>query len=373
MSRIKSSVGVAAAAVLLLAGCTSASTTNPTEGEKIGTGESLGLVVHFQGPYTSAIAAGARAAAEDVGADLAVYGPTQLDPTAAIADYQNAVSAGAAGMLVVGFPPDLYKSPVDKATALGVVTASVDVNVAPGSTATAHVSSPKAAMGAAVAEAYIAALPEDATGELVPGLCVPGLPDLTVPLDGFRQTMEAARPGVTILEPEVTSADPAENFTAWQRIIAKYPDALGFVGLCDFDVPNLIKAKSAIPGADFLIGVTTGGDDPAAVAQITGGTMVAAIEQNAWLMGYVGMKLVAQAAFADQPLPTGWINTGFTLVSKDNAEYIVELLNDPTVAEAEFKEIGDQIVADAANLAIAPVTSYVDVKYIDDVGPIPAN
>jgi ABC-type sugar transport system substrate-binding protein len=368
-SRTLATAAVAVAAAVALAGCQAPATGGGDGDGQAGAGQKLALIGLYAAPYTANIAAGAQAAADLDGAEFVQLGPTGLDPNKAIADFQNTVAGGTVGVLAMAFPSELWTTPIDKAADLGVSIVTSDV-AAPGSKAVTHVGPGKVAMGAALADAYIAELDEDAEGIIVPGICVAGLRNLEAPLEGFADRLEAERPGIDVIEPEVTAGDIPGNFAAWQRIQAKYPDAVGFVGACDQDLLNLLKMKEAA-GGDFLIGTTAGGDDPEAASAIAGGQMVGAVTQRSWLQGYVGMRVIADHAFRDTAMPEGWIDTGFDIVNKDNVDEIVEVLKDPALAEELYKALGDKLVADAAGADLHAVDYPNDAASIDEPNPQP--
>lgn len=364
-ARRRAAIALAAVTALTLAACTAGGDSGGS-----GEGQPLAMIGLYNAPYPNNMAEGARDAAEEEGSTFTQYGPQGLDPNKAIADFQNAVAAGAKGVLVHAYPGDLWAAPINRAVDQGVVVATADV-YSETSKAITEVGAPKVGMGAGLADEYLKQIPEDATGTIVPGLCVAGLRVLEAPLEGFKARMEQERPGITIAENEVTAGDPAGNFAAWQRIVAKYPDALGFVGACDIDLPNLIKIKETTPGNSFLIGTTAGGDDPAAVEAIKGGLVVGAVTQRSWLQGYVGMKLIANSAFRGDKMPDGWINTGYDIVTPDNVDEIVKELQDPDVAKKKYSALGNKLVKDAFKIAINPVTDQYDLASIDAPNPQP--
>jgi ABC-type sugar transport system substrate-binding protein len=367
----KSSLTAAAAAAVIAVTALSGCAGPPgQQGAKSAAGQPLAMVGLYNNPYPNNIAAGAKAAAEEDNSPFTQYGPAGLDPNKAISDFQNAVAAGAKGILVMAYPGDLWTAPINRAVDQGVTVAMADV-FSEKSKAVTEVGAPKVAMGAALAEEYIKQIPEGTEGVIIPGLCVAGLRVLEAPLDGFRIRMEEKRPGIKVPDPEVTAGDPAANFAAWQRIAAKYPDAVGFVGACDVDLPNLIKLKESQPGAKYLTGTASGGDDPTAVEAISRGALVGAVTQRSWLQGYVGMKLIANSAFRGEKMPEGWINTGFDIVTKDNVDGIMEFLTDPAAAKAEYQALGEKLVADAQNIVHKPMTYQNDVASINEPTPVP--
>lgn len=358
-------IALAAVTALTFSACSSGG-----DGGGTAAGQPLAMVGLYNAPYPNNMAEGARDAADEDNSPFTQYGPAGLDPNKAIADFQNAVAAGAKGVLVMAYPGDLWAAPIDRAIDQGVVVATAD-DYSETSKAITEVGAPKVTMGAGLADEFLKQIPEDATGTIVPGLCVAGLRVLEAPLDGFKIRIEEERPGIKVVDNETTAGDPAGNFAAWQRIVAKYPDALGFVGACDIDLPNLIKIKETTPGNSFLIGTTAGGDDPAAVKAISNGLVVGAVTQRSWLQGYVGMKLIANAAFRGDKMPDGWVNTGYDIVTQDNVDEIVKELQDPDVAKKKYLELGKKIVKEAFKTAYKPMTYEYDVASINEPNPQP--
>lgn len=367
-------------AALVLAGCSSAAgggTPAATgtagaaaPGGQAGRGVKLGMVGLYNAPYPNAMAGGARIAAQEDGASFTQLGPQGLDPNQAVADFQNGVASGMKGILVMAYPGDLWTNPIDRAAAQGITVDTAD-DYADKSKAITEVGAGKVSMGAALAADYAKQLPKNATGVIIAGLCVAGLPALEAPLNGFRAEMERLRPGVTVPQPEVTAGDPTANFAAWQRIVAKYSTALGFVGACDQDLPNLIKVKESAPNSKILIGTTAGGDDPVAVKALEGGLVVGAVTQRSWVEGYVGMKLLANHILRKQPMPDGWINTGFDIVTKDNVRQIIKVLQDPKQAQQYYGALAQRLLKNAQTLAHHPMTYEYDIASIDAVNPQP--
>jgi ABC-type sugar transport system substrate-binding protein len=112
-------------------------------------------------------------------------GPSSIDPTTAISDFQNLVAAGVKGVLTMACPEQLWTHPIATAVGEGVAVDTIDIS-SPGSGASFHVGSPRPQMGAAVAQLYAQTLWSGVKGTVIAGLCVPGLPQLTSPTQGSR-------------------------------------------------------------------------------------------------------------------------------------------------------------------------------------------
>jgi ABC-type sugar transport system substrate-binding protein len=321
-----------------------ASSAAPVD-DKFAEGKVIILDTLYRAPLAQNEAAGAMAAAEETGASINWVGPTNIDPPAAIKAFQDAAAAGADGAIVAAFPGDLFKVPIDQAD-MPVVTIQLS---SPGSAAKLHLATDKYELGASLAKEFAAALPPDSKGEVIAGICVPGLPALVAPQQGFIDTMKELQPGVTVIGDNAVDGDATKNYVSWQRIIQQNPDALGFVGQCDQDVPNLIKLKRD-SGAPWLIGATSG-DSAENIAAVKDGTMVSIIGQNGWLEGYLATRLLLEQIVNGTPMPEGFIDLGHTVITPENADAVTARVQDPTLNATDFKEFIDKVLADPAAMA----------------------
>jgi len=325
---------------------TSGAGTSGAAGGKYGAGKKIILDTLYRAPLAQNEAAGANLAASEAGAKVIWVGPADINPPAAIKALQDAVAAGADGAMVAAFPGDLFRVPINQA---GMPVTTMDL-YSPGSKAATHLGPDKYQLGASLAKDFAKALPTNASGEIVGGICVPGLPALRAPQQGFIDTLKTLQPGVRFKADVPTDGDPTKNYTSWQRIMQQNPNALGFIGQCDQDVPNLIKLRKQSPSAKWLIGATSG-DSVENIAAVQNGTMVAIQSQNGWPEGYLSAKLLLQHIVKKTPLPSGWIDTGFTDITKDNAAEVTARIKDPSLNAAAFKDLIDKVLADPAAAA----------------------
>ena len=100
-------------------------------------GVTIGFVPIFAEPYATQIAEGLDSAAKPFGASVKVSGPTSLDPTTAIADFQDLVPAGAKGVLPMAYPAQLWNKPISVAVGQGVDVDTIDIS-SPGSGSNFH-------------------------------------------------------------------------------------------------------------------------------------------------------------------------------------------------------------------------------------------
>lgn len=310
-----------------------------------GGGDASGKVIIldtlYRAPLAQNQAAGAMQAAKEEGAEVKWVGPTNIDPAAAIKALQDASAAGAAGAIVAAFPGDLFKVPIDQT---GLPVNTIDL-YSPGSSAATHLATDKYGLGVALAKEFAKALPQNAQGTVVGGICVPGLPALVAPQQGFIDTMAELQPGVKVKGDVPVEGDATKNFVSWQRIIQQNPDALGFIAQCDQDVPNLIKLKKDSNGASWIFGATSG-DSVDNIAAVKDGTMVAIIGQNGWTEGYLAARLLLGQIVNGTKMPKGFIDTGLTVITKDTADAVSKRVADPSLNETEFKSFIDKVLAD---------------------------
>jgi ABC-type sugar transport system substrate-binding protein len=314
----------------------STNTGSSTSSSVAGTGKgiTIGFVELFNEPYAIQIANGIKAAAARYGASVKVSGPASLDPSTAISDFQNLAAAGAKGILADAYPADQWKHPISQAVSQGIDVDTID-DSSPGSGTSFQVGAPQQAMGAADAEVMAAKLGKGATGTVIQGICVPGLPVLTTPALGFTKEMKTLEPGVSVKQ-VATGGSDAQDFAAWQRIIAQNSSALGFWGPCDQDLPALVKLKQSNPGSKWLSTLTAGGENPIGWTAIPKGLMTADITKRGFVQGYVAATLMLQHLVKKTPEPKGWINTGFDVLTKTTAPAIAKALLSSTAAEAYY-------------------------------------
>jgi ribose transport system substrate-binding protein len=310
-------IGLIAAASTLTALTTAASGSRSAKVDK----PKVALITLYREPLAQQMNAGAQLAAREYGADYHWQGPPGLNPPQEVKMLQDEVAAGTKGIVLLQYPPDLFNAPIKQATDQGVAVVTIDVS-APESTSGTHVGPAKTELGIAEGIA-LAKLIGKKKGYIQAGICVPGLDVLVAPFVGLRKILKVLRPGVTVRKELNVTGDPATNFTAWQRIISQNPRALGFVGNCDQDAPNLVKIKQQKKGK-FLIADTSGDGIPVLRA-VKAGTMNVVIGQAGFVSGYVGMKLVLEKLVNKKEPPKGWLDSGIETITPANVDAAIRV------------------------------------------------
>jgi ABC-type sugar transport system substrate-binding protein len=350
-------IALAATASLLTAGASQALAQRHATAAS---GKKLVLVQLQSAPFYSQMQTGFKAAAAAAGFSVSVTGPPQLNPSSAVSDTQDAISAGANGLLVSAFGS--FTPILNGAIKQNIAVCTVDVSD-PGSNVPCHVGSPTANEGAALAKYFATKLGSGAKGDIVSGICVPGYPPLTAKISGFVSEMKSLEPGVKVLGPYNVTGAPTTNQAAWLRLASQNPSAIGFFGACDQDLPSLVRMKEqAGSKAHYLIGAVAGGDDPTAMAAIRSGVLTAAINQHGYVDGYVGATLLIRHILHGTALPKGWLNTQFDLVTKANVNQIASVVDTATAGNGKdaatyYAPLIKSILSNPSSAIAGPITS----------------
>ena len=328
MNRKKQFAALAtASALMLIAGCASSTSPTPAEPDASGSegcdvgGAQVAVIPHFQSPFTQQFIVGAQAAADECNAELQAAGPQGIDTPAQIQQFNTLVSTGAQAIVLVAFPSDLWVQPIDDAVAQGAVVGTVDV-ASPESMQLTHAAPKQTDFGRALGVALAEELGQDAEGTVVTGNCFPGLDVLEQRLVGLTEAMQELAPGVTVADAIDTTFEPAQNFSAWQRLMQENPDALAVVGICDGDAANLVRVREDTADPQWII-AAQGGLDPIALAGVADGDVALLVDPQPFLQGYVAMRALL-AELEGEDVPTGWIDTGAGVITSDNVAVVTE-------------------------------------------------
>lgn len=277
-------------------------------------------VVHFQGPYTKQLIQGAEAALAECGGTSLNGGPAMFDTSAQVANFQDFALGGADAIVVVAFPSDFWIRVIDDAVKQGSMVSTFDVE-SPASLATLHTAPKQKDQGRVMADVLADALGDDAKGEVITGICLPGLALIEARVTGFKEQLSERLPDVTIAGPLDVKFDQTENYSQWQSIYDANPDALAYIGFCENDLPSLVRIKEAA-GADFEIASI--GINPDGLKGIADGVALAAIGQKPFMQGYVAMRAMIESIATEADLERGWIDVEPEVVTKANVDAVIE-------------------------------------------------
>jgi ribose transport system substrate-binding protein len=349
-------LAVALAASVALAACGSSSSSSSSTGGGSGTGESgkepsevkLSMITASttQNVFQE-ISDGAKAAGEVTGAQVTEQAPNGIDPAAEVALFQAATHTSSEGIAYMTTAPDVFAHPTAEAAGEGIPLVAVDASPLPGSEVETFVGNDNIALGESVAEQLITQIPKDASGEIVMGNDIPGLPLLEARITGMENVIKKERPKVKVSSVFNVGAEPAENYDHWNALVKAHPDALAYMEPGDQGAVSF-KQITAQTGQHYLVG---GCDvDPTALEAVKEGSVFVLGDPHHWLKGYIATTLLAEQAISGKPLPIGWWNSGSGLVTKENVDEIIAREESTATRLAFFEKEAEE------QLANPPVT-----------------
>jgi ribose transport system substrate-binding protein len=280
------------------------------------------------------MAFGAKAAAAVEGVNLNSGAPNGINGPQQVQLFQAAMQTSKDGIATETTTPDLFARPFAQAAARGIPQVSVDTPPPPGSGVETFVGNDNVEVGAVLATAMLERIPENATGEIVLGNPIPGLPVLDQRVQGMKQVLQQKRPNIKLVGPLNTGPEPTQNFNAWQGIVKAHPTALAFMDPGDQAAVSLARIQQQT-GKKLLVG---GADvDPVALQAVKDGRVYALADPEHWLKGYIAIALLARRARDGVDLPKGWWNPGSALITARNIDEILARQKDNATRTAYFK------------------------------------
>ena len=164
-----------------------------------------------------------------------------------------------------------------------------------------------------------AGLSPSTKGTVLIGQCVPGTGVLAERTTAYLSTIHKLLPKTTIITFNSQVVQTA-NTSAWTSELTAHPKAVLALGGCDQDGASLYLVKRKLH-----LHFVTGGIDltPQSLAGVANGTLTDTLNDDYFVQGYVAATLLIDAA-RGKPLPQGWINTGYTLITKQNVAAITK-------------------------------------------------
>ena len=348
----------ALALTLAAAGATAAQSPAASGGALPGAGIKLGFVTHSLGnPFIQSIYDAANMAATEAGATIQLVGVPDNNGDQMLSLAQGLVQGGVQG-LVTSVPSDTMVSGLNDIIAGGVPV--VQFNLLGKGVNAPYVGERSVESGRILGKAIVDKLGgASATGTVVIGNCYPGVQVLTNRDQGVEESLAAA-PGLTIVGKGGTNdvkVDPAQNYAAWETLLAANPDAVALIGLCAPDIASLGKLKAANPDSKFI----SGGYDLTAdnLAQLASGDAYVSLGQTPFIQGYLPTKMLLDSIIngtaADIAKP-GFLDAGTEIVTSDSVTephdlppltfaQLQQLAADPTALRAYYQPAVDGFIA----------------------------
>jgi ribose transport system substrate-binding protein len=337
-------MSVVAAGVGLLLG-TTAACGHESEPAASGPPRVAFVVVSTELNFAKEMAAGFGAGVEQVGGvEYTVTGPARMDNAGEAKIFQDLVASGDAndGISVFMQASDLFAPLIADAHGKRVPMIAVDNKMDATFKVDLFIGNDNYLLGQMLADEAIAKLPARASGTVIIGTPVPGVPVLELRAKGMRDRFRKRLPDVAVLGPFDSKQDPLVNLSAWKSLVAANPDALAFLGTGDADAYNLASLRRK-QHARWIAG---GYDlDPRSLRAVKAGDLVLVSPEH-FVKGAIAGRLQAERAKDGKPLPKGWIYTPGLAVDAKNVDQIIKRQQSDAAKRAWFKPHVDEILAD---------------------------
>lgn len=295
----------------------------------------IGYCMYFLSPFTSSMKRGAEAAGKDYGIEVEVVAGEKGDTMEQISLFDALVAKGMDAIIITAVDANSWISPVKQAVDRGVLVGFAN--------ATARESASSLFVGISgytdglVLGEEILNMPEmkNASGKIVVGNCVPGLPVLENRVKGLFEKLDQ-RSDWEIVGPLDSGLTPDATYSFWETAYTANPDMIMAIGSCSLDLPALYKLKKKYPEADFL---TVGYDlEPDALKGIQEGLHEITMGQHPYLQGYLPVAAMAAHLKDGKPLAKGWIDTGREVITQENVGDVIQRESDPEFEYEWYKK-----------------------------------
>jgi ribose transport system substrate-binding protein len=342
---------VIAAVALAACGSSSSSSSSSSSGGGTSTSKPAAKTVHLamivadstENAFQEMSNGAVSAAAHTPGVQLNTAAPPTASGPAEVSMFQSAQQTSKDGIgLMTVTPPD-FTRPFSQAVAAGVPVVAVDAPGLPGSNVNTFVGNSNTQLGAGLGQQLLKKIPPGTKGQVVIGNPIPGLPLLAARVAGFTKVLKAARPGLTIVGPFNVGNEPTDNYNHWNQLVQKYPNAVAYMDPGDQGAISLARIQKST-GKHLLVGACD--VDPAALQGVKQGYVYALADPHHFLKGYIAISFLAAHAQKGTPLPTGWFNPGFGIVTAANIDQIIAREQNNSTRYAFYKPIIDKELAD---------------------------
>jgi ABC-type sugar transport system substrate-binding protein len=315
----------------------------------------IAYVLHGLNTFTQRMKTGAEDAARDYGVHLEVFGDASFDPPTHIGFFETALQRGFDGIAVVTNPGDQWVTPIQEAVDQGVPLVGANVTSLDSALKTwvgQDEYNSGVILGNELLKQFEAAGISE--GKIAVGTCVAAAQVLQDRDAGLRKAFEGSN--FEILPTQEVLIPVPDNYARWENMMAANPDAVGAVGLCSIDIPNLAQLKERSSGT-WLIG---GYDlDPPTLQAIKDGSAQVTVGQQEYLQGYLPVRALAEHLINGTPLVEGWLETPTEVVTAENVDQYVSRQTDDQVQYDYYKQYMAENFADLQ----AAARPYDDLRH----------
>jgi ribose transport system substrate-binding protein len=155
------------------------------------------------------------------------------------------------------------------------------------------------------------------SGEVVQGLCVPGIPVLTQRLAAIDEAVKARMPKATVLPAFDSKIDLAQSYAVWNQAINRHPHALFYTDPCEDGNKNIQKIrledKIDVPQVYY--------DNPeSARVAVKSGEVTGIVSSNRFTEAYIAVYAIAKTLLDKQKFPVGWLKVPHKVITSANVD-----------------------------------------------------
>jgi ribose transport system substrate-binding protein len=335
------------ASLIVLTACgggSSSSSSSGSSGSETGSSSGnehpkLDLLLALTGiPFATETAEGSEDAAAFTHAELSVAGPPTIEPSIAIKDFEDMVATKPDGITVFPIPAEQWVRPFKTAAEAGIKLDAIHVPPTEGSEVPLYVGMKEKVAAEHLAQVFVEELGPEASGEIILGIGPAGEPVNENRIYGFEAEIEKELPNVKIVGPITTGSEPVENLNNWTQIFSRYPNALAYIGTTDQDCGSMAKLKDKGENPSVLVGAFDPSVENLCLPAIKSGKVLAAVDQQPYIRGYIATRVLAEAAEEGVDVPEGWIDTGILIVNKENAGELEKAQSSIDATRAYYKK-----------------------------------
>src|ERR1700730_9856676 len=275
------------------------------------------------GEWSTEILAGANAAAADLNGKVKVRvsGPTTFDPQRQAQMFRAELETKPDVLIVVNVAPPLFTQPALEAQSRGAHVVWISVPPMPEVKEPLFVGSDAFGMGQTAGGIVVAALEKtlnkpaaDISGDVVTGICVPGLVVLENRLAGEITYLKSKMPKINVLPSFNSASDRERSYALWDQAIRKTPKALTYIDVCEEGEENIPKI---LANDNFNVPLTSYESPEEIRDDLARGAITAIVSGNFFSQAYLAVYVSSQSILQGNPLPQGWLKVPHVIIDKD--------------------------------------------------------
>jgi ribose transport system substrate-binding protein len=257
---------------------------------------------------------GAQAAAEELGVNYSVQGPSEFDPTEQIPVVEAVVAQQPDAILIAPTERTALIAPLQAAQDAGITVVLVDTIVDDENIGISRIATDNVEGGRVAGEALVELIGGE--GSVFVNTTQPGVSTVEERQQGFEEVIEQEA-GIEYLGAEFNNDDPTRAAQITSAVLAANPDLAGIFAT------NLFSAEGAATalrdaGAQEQVQIVGFDASPGQVAQLEEGLVQALVAQNPREIGRLGVETAVASLRGEDFEPQ--ITTPLTVVNQDNLE-----------------------------------------------------